>query len=229
MRSFDFSAIIKRVLLASIVSLFVCIAGFAQVSFVQITDPHLYDDGGDAAENKRALIDCVTNIDNMLSEGADYKFGVITGDIGIEKRIKPLIEVKKKAPSPEEVDRITRAIDSRVTEVALEVANVLAPSRIKVWLFLPGKNDLIDEEPDTINYYREFIKQLGAALPGKKVIDLCPTDDSASGVFTWDNNFFFVGFNNASFKNNNDAKRISSGTDTAAIVAAEASSKLSTT
>lgn len=229
MRSFDFSATIKRVLLAFIVSLFICIAGFAQVSFVQITDPHLYDDGQEAAENKRALIDCVTKIDNMLSEGADYKFVVITGDIGIEKLIKPLIEQKEKAPNAEEVDRIRRAIDSRVTEAALDVANVLAPSRIKVWLFLPGNNDLIDEKPDTINYYREFMKQLRTALPGKKVVDLCPTDDPDSGVFTWDDSFFFVGFNNASFKNNNDAKRISSGTDTAAIMAAEDSSKLPVT
>jgi hypothetical protein len=168
MRSIYFSATIKRVLLAFIVSLFICIAGFAQVSFVQITDPHLYDDGQDAAENKRALIDCVTKIDTMLSEGADYKFVDITGDIGIGKLIKPLIEQKEKAPNAEEVDRIRRAIDSRITEAALDVANVLAPSRIKVWLSLPGNNDLIDEKPDTINYYREFIKQLRTAYQARK-------------------------------------------------------------
>jgi hypothetical protein len=232
LRLISLKSIVRYLLLGSVVSLLLCIAASAQVSFVQVTDPHLYDDGQEAAENKRALIECVTKIDNMMAAGADYKFGVVTGDIGIEKLVKPLIDQREHAVSPEEIDRINRTIDNRITGAAMEVANVLAPSKISVWLFLPGNNDLIDEKTDTINYYREFIKQLGNALPGKKVIDLCPTDDPHSGVYSWNDSFFFIGFNNASFKNNNEAARISSGTNTAEIVAAANSSnapKLATT
>ena len=92
---------------------------------------------------------------------------------------------------------------------------------MKVWLFLPGNNDLIDEKTDTINYYRTFIDQLRWNLPGKEVIDLCPTDaDPKSGVYSAYDGFAFIGFNNASFKNNNDARRISlDGKNIAAIVA----------
>jgi tetratricopeptide (TPR) repeat protein len=212
--------VLNRLSLACVIVAFICGATSAQVSFVQITDPHLYDDPPEANENKRALIACVMKIDKLIGTGADYKFAVVTGDIGIEKLVKPLVD-RKKLPNTnqEELKRIDRAITLKITGAALEVANIIGQSRVKVWLFLPGNNDLIAEDPKTVNYYRDFVVLLGQALPGKEVIDLCPTDDPNSGVYTPDNRFVFIGFNNASFKNDNKAKHIANGTKAAIIVA----------
>jgi tetratricopeptide (TPR) repeat protein len=217
--SLSLRPVFNRLSLTCVIVVFICGATSAQVSFVQITDPHLYDDGQEANENKRALMACVTKIDRLIGTGADYKFAVVTGDIGIEKLVKPLLAEKKPSSNKDEIDRIDRAINLKITGAALEVANIIGQSRVEVWLFLPGNNDLIDEKPDTINYYRDFVVLLRQALPGKEVIDLCPTDDQNSGVYAPDNSFVFIGFNNASFKNDNDAKLISDGTNTAAMVA----------
>jgi len=225
--------ILNRLSLACVIAVFVCGAASGQIKFVQITDPHLYDDGQET-ENKRALAVAVTKINTLIDFGGDYRFVVVTGDIGIEKLVKPLLdqqeelrkekekaEQKDKAAIQEKIDRIDRAIPLKITGAALEVANILGQSKMKAWLFLPGNNDLIDEKTDTIKYYRDFIEQLRQNLPGKDVIDLCPTDtDPKSGVYSAVDGFAFIGFNNASFKNNNDAQRISSdGKNIAAIVA----------
>ena len=74
--------IFNRLSLACVIVAFICGATSAQVSFVQITDPHLYDDGQEANENKHALLACVTKIDKLIGTGSDYKFVVVTGDIG---------------------------------------------------------------------------------------------------------------------------------------------------
>ena len=58
----------------------------AQVRFVQITDPHLFDQG-EEKENKGALAACVSRLNERIAEDGDYQFAVITGDIGIESLV----------------------------------------------------------------------------------------------------------------------------------------------
>jgi tetratricopeptide (TPR) repeat protein len=212
-------SIAKRLSLACVISVFLCSAASAQITFVQLTDPHLFDDPPEANENRRALMTCVTQIDKSIGAGAVYKFVLVTGDIGIEKVVKPLLDRKQATASPQERDSIDQAIILNITSAAWDIAKIIGQSRVKVWLFLPGNNDLIGEDPDTINYYRDFIAHLRQLLPDKEVIDLCPTDDPNSGVYNADSGFVFIGFNNASFKNDNNPALISDGKNTAKIVA----------
>jgi tetratricopeptide (TPR) repeat protein len=205
-----------------------CAPVAAQVNFVQITDPHLFDEDPEAVENKRALNECVKKINIEMAAGADYKFAVITGDIGIERIVKPLLEQKLKA-SPQAVVQRDQMIRNRLRGAALEVASLLAPTQIGIWLFVPGNNDLVDEEIDSLTYYRDFVSELRNALPGKEVIDLCPTDDLNSGIYTWGDGYLFIGFNNASFKNNNEAGRLSVSDNLAAVVSATTPSKTNRT
>src|SRR3989442_4791108 len=93
--------VLNRLSLACVITVFICGAASAQIKFVQITDPHLYDDGQEANDNKRALMACVTKIDKLIGTGADYKFVVVTGDIGIEKLVKPLLAEKKPSSNKE--------------------------------------------------------------------------------------------------------------------------------
>src|ERR1043166_2999727 len=182
-------SIAKRLSLACVIGVFICSAASAQITFVQLTDPHLFDDPPEANENRRALMACVTKIDKSTGAGAVYKFVVVTGDIGIEKLIKPLVDRKLTTATQEERDSIDQAITLKITSAAWDVAKIIGQSRVKVWLFLPGNNDLIAEDPGTINYYRDFIAQLRQLLPDKEIIDLCPTDDPNSGFYTADSGF----------------------------------------
>lgn len=225
--------ILIRLSLACVIAVFICGAASAQIKFVQITDLHLYDDGEEASENKRTFRACLTKIDKLIESGADFKFVVVTGDIGIEKLVKPSydkrreikemleegkLDQKQAANKKEEIARLERDIELKIEGAALEVANMIGNSKVKVWLFVPGNNDLIDEWTNTIEHYQNFAQQLRQALPGKQFRNL-GSDDLAEGVYAPTGGFVFIGFDDGSFKNNNDAKRISNGTNTAAIVA----------
>jgi Calcineurin-like phosphoesterase len=178
-------------------------AGAQEVRFVQITDPHLFDGGEEETENKGVLTACIKKINEEIGEQADYKFAVVTGDIGIEN----LVSEKK---GDNRIKFAQEKIDQQLEQGTAQLASILSASKIPVWLFLPGNNDLFDEEPDT-QYYRIFIHKLQSKLPGLKVIDLCPEEPEADkqelGVYRL-GAFAFIGFNNASFKNNNAPVRI---------------------
>lgn len=192
--------------LASVVlCVFLSINAFAQVNFIQITDPHIFDGKDDTAENESAFCSIIGQIDS-LAEQKSYEFVVVTGDLGLEK----LIDGDGK-------------LDTKIEEKANALADMISSSRIKKWLFVPGNNDLYDELPYTIDVFRDFIKVLDQKLEDKagkppknervNAIDLCPVgNDLETGVYPSSSErasspYIFIGFNNASFKNNGSVKR----------------------
>ncbi len=61
--------------------------------------------------------------------------------------------------------------------------------RFQVWLFVPGNNDLIDEDPKSLAHYNGFIAELTTKLgnAGIKVVNLCPqAGDAKSGIYVFD-------------------------------------------
>jgi hypothetical protein len=165
----------------------------AGLSFVQVTDPHLFDPN---ARNDRALSDCVDEI-NRQHEKADFKFVVVTGDLGIE------VLVSDEISKGQRQERSTAVADR--ARGAKQFAELIAPCLVKKWLFLPGNNDLINEAPNTLEHYTDFIKILRDQLKEKgfEIIDLTPREnDNNSGIYH-EGTYTFVGFNNASFKSNN--------------------------
>src|SRR6185369_15146251 len=85
----------------------------AQVRFVQITDPHLFDEEPEASNNRKALAACVKKINERVDAGFNYQFAVITGDIGVEKIINKLHEQIQKA-SPGQKDKIDKEISAEI-------------------------------------------------------------------------------------------------------------------
>ncbi len=198
----------------------------APLKFVQVTDLHLYDKD-DGPANQTALIDFIQKVNELTTSGEVYDFVVVTGDIGIEGLIKDIYKkppdlrdkeekLKKNgsltAQQLKELDDIRLdlirnpiEIDNKIIAAAREVAAILDRSKVSRWLFLPGNNDLIDEEIETGKFYSRFIEQLGVLLTNKKEIrDLT---DPKLGPYIKDSHVF-IGFNNASFKNNDDPRRI---------------------
>jgi hypothetical protein len=200
---------VRYLLLIVILSVTCSVGAMAQeIRFVQITDPHLFDKGQEETENKAALAACIKKINDQMNGGAAYSFAVVTGDIGIENLVSDVVGGRR-------IEEPTLAMRKRRIELGAEqLASILEASRIRVWLFVPGNNDLFDEDPDTLNYYRSFIEELRKDLSGFDVIDLCPDepDKYELGVHRV-GAFVFIGFNNASFKNNNDSNRIGNNKD----------------
>ena len=187
----------------------------AQVTFAQITDPHLFDESNDRKDsqlrsnqrgelnqsNSKLMSAVIKQINADIDNKVNYELVVVTGDIGIEKLVDPSGKFSKydmKSGEP----RIDDEVGKRLNDGANEFANLIRESKVKTWLFLPGNNDLLNESPDTITYYRFFITLLTAKLSNKLVIDLSPlSENSFSGVYHT-GNYSFIGFNNSSFKDN---------------------------
>jgi calcineurin-like phosphoesterase family protein len=177
-----------RLLSLGMVALFWCSSAFtATVDFVQITDPHIFDCKGDVEGNKEALKWCINQINGRAGAKADYKFIVVTGDLGLEGLP---CGGNEKEPGAK-VDR------------AKELADIIKQSTVKRWLFLPGNNDLVEENPADIGTFHRFIKTLKDQLPEMQIVDFCPVagDGVSSGVLDL-GECRFIGFNNASFKSN---------------------------
>ena len=174
----------------------------AQVNFVQITDPHIFDDikdDGSRLDDKAAFASFVEKLNQRVVEkaaedGSTYDFVVVTGDLGLEQLVKG-------------GDEVSRA--NSLKAGAAELASLIGLSKISTWLFVPGNNDLLDEKPTNIRYYYDFIQDLQEALKGAenqiKIIDLCAEDGTNTNGhaknFFQIRNYAFIGFNDASFKN----------------------------
>lgn len=197
--------------LATLVMAAVCVVSCSDawadgVRFIHITDPHIFDGNADAFENAAAFDACIKNINERIEkQGANYQFAVVTGDLGLEG----LFDGGGKA-------------DGKLQNAAADLAAMIARSKVKRWLFLPGNNDLYDELPYTIGFYHDFLKTLNQALEtlakeqtqanqtaSEKitVVDLCPVDNDVNSGVEILGDYAFLGFNNASFKNNNSLKR----------------------
>jgi hypothetical protein len=170
------------------------------VSFVHITDPHLFDPGNEGTQNRFALAACIKALNARMDAKADYKFAVITGDIGIENLVSHITDPNSKKRELEDAATQERNLE----DGANQLASILAPAKIQLWLFVPGNNDLFDEQPD-LQYYQRFLEKLKNKLPGFKIEDLCKQDGNQN-TYSIDG-FTLIGFNNASFKNNNDPCR----------------------
>ncbi|HEY3898643.1 MAG TPA: metallophosphoesterase [Chthoniobacter sp.] len=172
--------------------LFCCPVAFGEVNFAQLTDPHIFDCKGDVAGNKKMLEWCIERTNLGAPGGQPFDFVVVTGDLGLEG----LGGQREKLDS-----------------AASELGKIIASSSVKHWLFVPGNNDLTDENPGTIGVYFQFIDALQDKVRNHFIVDLCPRDDDpASGVYK-EGQCRFIGFNNASFKSNgkaSDAKKFES-------------------
>src|ERR1043166_8071452 len=172
----------------------------AEISFVQFTDPHLFDSGESAKENLAAFKWCINSVNERSATGTQYAFIVVTGDLGLEGVLHSGGESERK--------------DSReLDNAAKTLSEAIASSRVPVWLFVPGNNDLIRENPQSITNYSAFIRAVSALTPGMVIKDLSVRHGEPKSGFVDErcgtNVVRFIGFDDASFKANNsesDAK-----------------------
>lgn len=201
---------------------------FASVKFVHLTDPHLFEVAGkenesaDSAVHFRTTITYINTMENPKNK-KKLSFVVLTGDLGVEKLItKSQIssgEAKKK-PNTVVIEE-----DGKLFELTKNkekwnsglktLANIIAKSKSKLWLMVPGNNDLYDEIPSTIIFYADFIKDLKATVQAKntdiRIVDFrLESQDSIEGFKPGTlkiGDKLFIGWDNSFFKNNYSIKR----------------------
>jgi hypothetical protein len=170
----------------------------AATEFVHLTDPHVFDKKRplEAVQSKAAFKACIERINELHTNSAPanrFSFVALTGDIGL--------------------DSLTDAANTR--QGLDEFRTLIAGSAVKTWLFVPGNNDLDGEFPTSIGKYHRFISTLSNDLSASmRIIDLCPSGgsptNSRSRTFSVTDNgvtYDFLGFDNASFKNENTGEQ----------------------
>ena len=181
------------------------------VTFVQITDMHLFDAGNKSkrkadAEHEReynrdALHWAVMEINRLVVAGGEIDFVVFTGDFGLE-----LVRSSAEGPpcNASEEDNFNRVKQQgwprleSPDEAAEEVAKEFRMLRVPIVYVIPGNNDLIAEDPCDLVRYKSFVASLRRAVasPGPQIVDLTEPRNARTEY----NGFKLVGLNTASFK-----------------------------
>src|SRR3954467_2352447 len=154
-----------------------CQCNTSSATFVQIPDLHLFDEGKPRKansppahqlwkEDERAFDWTIGRIKRIKG----LKFVVFTGDLGLEMT-GPYWE--------------RQAVDY--------FAKKLSGLPVRHILFVPGNNDLLNEEPRDIGRYQHFVSELGKRLH-QKVVDLSKTSLEIDGMS-------LHGLDSATFKN----------------------------
>ncbi|HEY4313805.1 MAG TPA: metallophosphoesterase [Pirellulales bacterium] len=160
------------------------------VDLVQLTDLHLF---GGVSENDRALRACIAEINRELVSGKPVNCVVVTGDLGLQDLIATGAAGHRTV--------VANAEDLLTTE-SKKFADIVATSRVKTWLFLPGNNDLIDENPESLRYFSKFLADVSSDIGGTiNIVNLAAGGRAAVYEI---GNLSIIGFNNASFKSNNN-------------------------
>jgi hypothetical protein len=181
--------------------------GPKSLTFVQITDSHLFDSGKarpgqnleDQKKNRVEIADSRMAWDwsmleiNRLASSGTVDFVVFTGDFGLEKVTTD--------PAPRSG---CTALPSAVDEVARAFSNLI-PSRIYL---VRGNNDLDQEDPGDFGRFDDFVRTLAAdeRLKAKQILNLTPgPGNNASDLV---DGIRIVGLDSSSFKTSkNDAAR----------------------
>lgn len=153
------------------------LAGTGRVSFVQITDPHLFDAGeklhgeridAEALDNRAAFHWAILTINRLeLAEKAPIDFVVITGDFGLWNVTLPERDglATRKCECPKRTPGNEGPISAvSLHEAATETARELDALVVRNIFLVPGNNDLCAESPLDLHRWAEFVFELNQAL-----------------------------------------------------------------
>jgi len=168
----------------------------AQITFVQITDAHLFDD--DESANYSALDWAVSTINCLTAAGRPVDFVVYTGDLGLRNITFPPTQCEI---APLESRSNSRSLDS-VLDRLVEALDRLTVRRL---YFLPGNNDLTREQLRDIGRYRCFLSKLQEQLK-HRAQQRIPFEPLTVANLEPDSTFVYggirlLGLNDASLKN----------------------------
>lgn len=167
------------------------------LTFVQITDPHIFDSGklrnGERPEELQAEINSsrfawewsMLQI-NRLAASRTIDFVAFTGDFGLEK-----VSTQDK----DGCIALSTALD--------EVARTFGFLRVNTIYLIRGNNDLSQEDPNDFARFDDFVERLknDPRLKGKTIINLTPGDGTSPSPQPSEGVIRIIGLDSSSFKN----------------------------
>jgi hypothetical protein len=193
------------------------------IRFAQLSDAHVYDSKNDdkdsQPENEQGFRWAIDEINRRNEVGPKFDFVVFTWDLNLEtilklipslnnlsekhgKRYDELFADLERNFKPDKNLQFAQEIDDRLHEPVRQLSDFLNKSDVKIWIFLPGNNDLMDEMPVTIYCYHRLLRLLQQELGSRKTfLDFAPVNDTHASLVL--GNCHFFGLDNSSFKNNN--------------------------
>jgi len=180
------------------------------VTFVQITDAHLFDSGkrgktyeegmGEQQDAFAAFHWAVETVNRMVEQGAEIQFVVFSGDFGLEFVRKNGEQPCHLEKQPSDFDKARKNGWPRLyspTDARGAVVQELEKLKVNTVYMLPGNNDLIEEDPCDFSRYTDFVQEMAKAMPktGPRIVDLAD-----SGKPAVEGAFRLLGLNSASFK-----------------------------
>ena len=203
---------IRSIFIVVTILLSLCFNAHATVRFAHITDLHIFEDAKRNFESKISASDFYISIKKINEISKNLKdasqeplaFVLLSGDIGVGKLLKVDPKVGKLVKDPQ---KWNQALSS--------IAKMMHTSNVKKWLIVPGNNDLFEEQPTSVVFYRDFLKEL-QDMPNIKDAGISIIDfrldasqqahpHSQPGMYVLQD-FVFVGWDNSYFKNNNSVK-----------------------
>ncbi len=187
----------------------------APLTFVQITDLHLFDAGikannkSDAereqSESREALRWAIAEINHLIDSGVDVSFVVFSGDLGLYAVRAPDQPVCNANEDADYNDARSRGWPplSVPMRAAKELAIELTALRVKTLYFVPGNNDLAGEDPCDLGRYKDLVRDTAKAMSGNgpDLVDLTALTVAESPQH---GQYRLIGLNSASFKSPND-------------------------
>jgi hypothetical protein len=171
------------------------------IRFAQLTDAHIFDDGWKetpagamriAADDREALAWAISEINHLTASGEPLDFVVFTGDLGLQN-----VEMPKECNATAvhfEPGQPPVRFDSAVQELANELNGLT----VRVLYFVPGNNDLIDEQITDASRFTCFVSALQKKLKAEpSPITLAALDPN--GAFSL-KGINFTGLDTSSFK-----------------------------
>jgi hypothetical protein len=168
------------------------LAAGGRVTFVQITDPHLFDAGerlhgegidAEALDNRAAFHWAVLTTNRLeLAEKRRIDFVVLTGDFGLWNVTLPDRngQPSKKCDCPKKPKGEEGPIPPvPLHEAAVEAAKDLDALVVRDIFLVPGNNDLCDESPVDLHRWAEFVFELNQVLKereSERVLQLTTTE-----------------------------------------------------
>ncbi len=167
------------------------------VRFAVITDAHIFDAGykctgsyieREYQENLNALRWAVNEINLQAKNKTPVDFVVFTGDFGIEN-LQGVPQSSPKSNDSKCLDADANAKPGPIQQMDFPTAEALIaniidrlPPGIKVY-FVPGNNDLVDEDMTRLSRYSDFVSALSALTHGRAV-DLTGTIERVGGLYS---------------------------------------------
>jgi hypothetical protein len=185
------------------------------LTFVQITDLHLFDAGikannkSDAereqSESREALRWAIAGINHLIDSGVDISFVVFSGDLGlyaVRSPDQPVCNANEDADYNNARSRGWPALLIPL-QAAKELAGELKGLQSKTLYFVPGNNDLAGEDPCDLGRYKDLIRETAKAISGSgpELVDLSAITVAESPQY---GQYRLIGLNSASFKNPKD-------------------------